>query len=49
MFDLGIVAVTVGIACPGARRIIIIEMKSGELGVVKRGGIIEWVPAVVPK
>jgi hypothetical protein len=42
MFNLGIAAVTVGIACPGARRIVFIEMVSGEQGFMTAAGIITW-------
>lgn len=44
MFDLGIVATTVGVACPGARKVQVVEMRSGELGLVYPSGKIEWLP-----
>ena len=44
MFNLGIVSVVVGRACPGLRLIQVVEMCSGETGLVFPSGIIEWLP-----
>ena len=43
MFNFGIRKVMVGLACPGARRIVAIDMVDGSLGLMHPDGTIEWV------
>ena len=45
MFNLGIRSVTSALACPGARRIVVVDMVDGSFGLFYPGGKIEWVPA----
>jgi hypothetical protein len=45
MFNFGIAAVSVALACPGARRIVVLDMVDGSFALMYPGGKIEWVPA----
>lgn len=45
MFNFGIAAVSVALACPGARRIVVLYMVDGSFALLYPGGKIEWVRA----
>ncbi len=45
MFKLGIKSVHAALACPGARRIVLVKMIDGAFGLFYPNGKIEWVPA----
>ena len=44
MFNFGIRSVMVALACPGARRVQVVQMVNDALGIVYPSGKVEWLP-----